>query len=121
MEKNHHLELHHIDGNKHNNELENIQILCPNCHAQTSTNSGKSGNRKINRNNQNNKIKHYCECGKEIKKRSKRCSICDKINQKRVKDKPTKEKLILMIKETSLEAVGRKYNVSGNAVKKWIK
>ena len=26
-----------------------------------------------------------------------------------------------MIKESSLEAVGRKYNVTGNAVKKWLK
>lgn len=29
------LELHHIDGNHYNNNLENLQILCPNCHSQT--------------------------------------------------------------------------------------
>jgi len=29
------LELHHIDGNRHNNKYENIKILCSNCHAQT--------------------------------------------------------------------------------------
>jgi hypothetical protein len=29
------LELHHIDGNNQNNETENIQLLCCNCHAQT--------------------------------------------------------------------------------------
>lgn len=29
------LELHHIDGNDENNKLENLQILCPNCHALT--------------------------------------------------------------------------------------
>lgn len=29
------LELHHIDGNHHNNVLENLQILCCNCHALT--------------------------------------------------------------------------------------
>lgn len=28
------LELHHIDSNHHNNQLENLQLLCPNCHAQ---------------------------------------------------------------------------------------
>ena len=27
------LELHHIDGDHFNNELSNLQILCPNCHA----------------------------------------------------------------------------------------
>lgn len=30
------IELHHIDGNRFNHNLNNLQILCPNCHAQTS-------------------------------------------------------------------------------------
>jgi len=29
------LELHHVDGNRFNNKLENLQILCPNCHSLT--------------------------------------------------------------------------------------
>lgn len=29
------LELHHIDGNKTNNNLSNLQLLCPNCHSIT--------------------------------------------------------------------------------------
>jgi transposase-like protein len=31
------LELHHIDGNPRNNSLNNLQILCPNCHSYTDT------------------------------------------------------------------------------------
>jgi len=31
------LELHHIDGDRYNNSLSNLQILCCNCHAQTPT------------------------------------------------------------------------------------
>jgi len=27
------LELHHIDGNRFNNILDNLKILCPNCHS----------------------------------------------------------------------------------------
>lgn len=36
------LELHHKDGNKNNNSLENLQLLCPNCHAQTDFYRGKN-------------------------------------------------------------------------------
>jgi hypothetical protein len=39
------LELHHVDGIRENNALENIEILCPNCHAQTDNYKGK--NKKI--------------------------------------------------------------------------
>lgn len=30
-------ELDHIDGNSRNHKLENLRILCPNCHSQTET------------------------------------------------------------------------------------
>ena len=41
------IELNHKDGNHLNNELANLEILCPNCHAQEPTNSGK--NKKLKR------------------------------------------------------------------------
>ena len=31
------LELHHKDGNKNNNNLENLELRCPNCHYFTET------------------------------------------------------------------------------------
>lgn len=34
------LELHHKDCDHYNNELDNLQIICPNCHAQKEGNSG---------------------------------------------------------------------------------
>ena len=36
------IELDHIDGNRYNNTIENLRILCPNCHAQTDTYRGKN-------------------------------------------------------------------------------
>ena len=36
------LELHHINGNRDDNTLSNLQLLCPNCHAQTKNYRGKN-------------------------------------------------------------------------------
>lgn len=36
------LEVHHKDGNKKNNNLSNLELLCPNCHALTDTYRGKN-------------------------------------------------------------------------------
>ena len=36
------LEVHHKDGNKENNNIENLQLLCPNCHALTDNYKGRN-------------------------------------------------------------------------------
>lgn len=36
------LEVDHIDGDNHNNEVSNLRYLCPNCHALTETYRGKN-------------------------------------------------------------------------------
>lgn len=44
------IELEHIDGNFKNNNIENLKLLCPNCHSLTDTykgaNKGSGRNRK---------------------------------------------------------------------------
>lgn len=40
------LQIHHIDGDNLNNELDNLQLLCPNCHAQTDNYCGKNKEKK---------------------------------------------------------------------------
>lgn len=37
------LALHHVNGLRDDNRLENLQILCPNCHSQTDTFAGRNG------------------------------------------------------------------------------
>lgn len=35
--------LHHINGDRLDNRIENLELLCPNCHSQTDTFSGRNG------------------------------------------------------------------------------
>lgn len=39
------LELHHKDGNHFNNDFDNLEILCPNCHSIQEGNSGSNAGR----------------------------------------------------------------------------
>jgi 5-methylcytosine-specific restriction endonuclease McrA len=39
------LELDHINGDRHDNRIENLRILCPNCHSLQPTHRGKNKKR----------------------------------------------------------------------------
>ena len=43
------LEVHHIDGDSLNNEMDNLKLLCPNCHALTENYRGKNINTGLKR------------------------------------------------------------------------
>ena len=46
------LEINHIDGNGTNHSPDNLEVICPNCHAQTPTYKGKNkdhGRRQVRR------------------------------------------------------------------------
>ena len=47
-------ELDHVNGINTDNRLENLRILCPNCHSQTHSFRGKNKNSKINQQRLNN-------------------------------------------------------------------
>jgi transposase-like protein len=107
------LEVHHINGNFLNNNVENLQLLCPNCHTFTDNFTGKK--------NRKEPKKYFCkECGKEITIYSKSglCVACS--NKKNAKTEiSSKEEFIKTFLEyRTFSGVARKYGCSGNNIVK---
>lgn len=105
------LHLDHIDGDRKNNVIENLRILCPNCHSQTDTYCGK-----------NIKKWHYCPCGKEIHKNSNACRKCASAARAVTKIIwPSIIDVQALVDQYGFSKSGRLLGVSGNAVKKRIR
>lgn len=109
--------LDHINGIWNDNRLENLRIVCPNCNATLDTHAGKNIKRI-----KKEVIPNTCiTCGKPISKnKNVLCKECSS-KQRRVAERPSKEILIQEIKEKGYSATGRKYGVSDNSIRKWLK
>lgn len=109
------LQLDHIDGNRLNNEIKNLRILCPNCHTQTDTFSNKRSTPDI---------RDICACGSK-KTRSAfqcyKCRACDSVGETKV-DYPELSDIIKLINSTgSLVGASRIIGVSDNGLRKHLK
>jgi hypothetical protein len=147
--------LDHINGNRHDNRIENLQIVCPNCNATLEThcrglnikkeeyNICECGTKKKlnslrckNCYNKNHKTEKYtntydkCHCGEIKKINSDTCKLCkdkdkktflEKIKERRKSERPSYNQLLEEVNEIGYSATGRKYNVSDNSIRKWIK
>lgn len=141
------LELHHKDGNHNNNNFNNLQILCPNCHSIQEGNSGANigkyavvqeqvdySHLECEANNgigvqisatapELQKSKLACiKCGKEITNRSKTgmCLDCYSFSTRKT-ERPSREELKKLIRSKSFLEIGRLFQVTDNAVRKWCK
>lgn len=76
--------------------------------------------KKYSKNNSNETMHKFCSCGKEINSNSKKCLECHNKNNRKV-ERPTKEQLIIDVNELGYSGTGRKYGVSDNAIRKWVK
>jgi hypothetical protein len=115
------LELEHKNGIHNDNRIENLAFLCPNCHALTDTYKGK--NIKTYK-EATKEIQKCIDCDKDISPLCDRCVYCYKIYQAAHLVKvvrPSYEQLVEDTKNLTMVAIGKKYGVSDNSVRKWIK
>ncbi len=102
-------QLHHKDGNNANNSLDNLQMLCPNCHSQTDNFAGKNLRQEKPR-----EKKTFAELS--------RINSHVNLGTRRIK-RPSYEQFQKEFAELqgNYSAMGRKYGVTDNAIRKWVK
>lgn len=115
------LQLHHINRNRRDDRLENLQLLCPNCHSQTD-------NFCFHDKKYSEPLIKVCECcGKEFEAKYKQQRFCSKscvqksINN--LKIQITKEKLIEDLIECNyiMDSLRKKYDVSFMTIQNYCK
>jgi hypothetical protein len=127
--------LDHINGVRDDHRLENLRMVCPNCAATLDTHCG--------RRNRIERARRPClHCGKEFVPSYARQRYCSRPcgvrwdrstcgtragrrgvpapDSRKVK-RPPHPQLIEEVESTSYLAVARRYGVSDNAVRKWVR
>ena len=124
------LQIHHINGDHNDNRIENLQLLCPNCHSQTSTYARANAQKKVLNAEGFNIIGNYttraskqCEyCGRVFySTQNKYCShkCAEEASRKITIDKNQLLKDFEQLK--SYRGVSKKYNISDNGLRKYCK
>lgn len=106
-------QLHHKNGNNKDNRLENLQILCPNCHSQTDSYAGKS----LRVTEPKKKLSP-----EDVREKISKANSHAKISCRKV-IRPSYEQFLFELKQLNgnFSAMARKYGVSDSAIRKWEK
>jgi hypothetical protein len=106
------LTLDHINGVSDDNRLENLRLLCPNCHSQTDSFAGKK----------NRRCYECKQCKAKITRHSRTglCSKCVSFQQRKA-ERPDKEIIVEQISKLGYCGTARLYGVSDSSLRKWLK
>ena len=117
--------LDHVNGVSDDNRFENLRIVCPNCNATLDTHCGRNASLRVER--------RCARCGEAFWPKSGRQAYCSrecgmrwdrrgrpKPAARRV-ERPPYEQLLAEIEALGFSGTGRKYGVSDNAIRKWIR
>jgi hypothetical protein len=116
--------VHHIDENKFNNDPNNLMVFKTNAdHSAFHKGCKAILDGDVYWCPDKNKDYVICpKCNKNLMyKDSKMCVKCHHDFDRKVKDRPTYEELLELIKNKSFIQIGKMYGVSDNAVRKWCK
>ena len=116
----------HINGVRDDHRLENLRIICPNCAAGLDTHCGR-------KNRIESEGRSCLRCGELFGPKTPRQRYCSRYcgtrwdrsgrerpGARRV-ERPPLAVLLREIREFGYLATGRKYGVSDNAIRKWVK
>ena len=118
--------LDHTNGVRDDHRLENLRIVCPNCAATLDTHCGRKNRAPLERLDclrcrttftPKYRTQRYCsrECGSRWNRQGLGRPGARKV------ERPPPAQLLSEVKALGYLAVGRKYGVSDNAVRKWLR
>lgn len=64
---------------------------------------------------------YICKCGGMKSNKDGVCIDCGNYKKRKIKDRPSKEQLFREVEDVGYVRAGKKYGVSDNAIRKWIK
>lgn len=110
--------LDHVNGDNKDFRIENLNVLCQNCHALTSTWCGKNKTRKASHGSLpgENLLQYFCECGKKIEKSNKTCKKC----RYNIDKYPSTPELINGVEKYGYLAYAKQINLSDNGLRKLL-
>jgi hypothetical protein len=116
----------HVNGVRNDHRLENLRIVCPNCAATLDTHCRRNKTRVPQQ-------RQCVRCDAAFEPRSLAQSYCSahcgtrapgprgpRLSQRKVV-RPPLDQLLAEVRTDGWEATGRRYGVSGTAIRKWVR